>query len=252
MATKKVSKYSVKLEDLLESGAHFGHQVRRWNPRMGEYIWAARGGVHIFDLPKTAEKLVEACEFLRQSAADGKSIVMVGTKRQAADIVREEAIKSGVFHVTVRWLGGAITNWKEIRKRIDRLVDMKEKREAGEYKKYTKKEQVDIGKEIAKLERFFGGLEGLEREPDVMFVVDTHKERTAVREAVAKGVTVVGMVDSNADPALVDYVIPVNDDSARSIKLVVEKVGAAILEGKKELQKKAKKQAAADKKSEKK
>lgn len=240
MATKKQD-FSVGLEDLLDSGAHFGHQVRRWNPKMDEFIWANKGGVHIFDLMVTASKLDEATEFLYKAASEGKKIVMVGTKRQAADLVKEQAEKAGVFHVTVRWLGGTISNWQQIKGRIDKLVKMKEEREAGEYSKYTKREQVMLDKDIARLERFFGGLVGLNTTPDILFVVDTNKERIAVREAKGKGITVVGMVDTNADPEMVDYVIPANDDAVRSVKLVVDAVGAALEAGTKVYQSKTKK-----------
>lgn len=230
MATKQ-KKFSVDLEALLEAGVHFGHQVKRWNPRMHEYIWAARDGVHIFDLAVTAEKLEEACEFLSKAASEGKKIVMVGTKRQASEIVKEAAKKAGVFYVTERWLGGTITNWGQIKDRVKKLEDLKAGREAGEFKKYTKREQVLIDREIDRLERFFGGLVGLSSLPDVLFVVDTQKERIAVREAKSRGIKVVGVIDSNADPALVDYVIPANDDAVRSIKIIVETVGEALESG---------------------
>jgi len=237
MATKQKN-FSVDLEVLLEAGAHFGHQVRRWNPRMSEYIWAARDGVHIFDLAVTAEKLEEACEFLSKAASEGKKIVMVGTKRQASEIVKEAAKKAGVFYVTERWLGGTITNWGQIKGRVKKLEDLKAGREAGEFKKYTKREQVLIDREIDRLERFFGGLVGLDSLPDVLFVVDTQKERIAVREAKSRGIKVVGVIDSNADPTLVDHVIPANDDAVRSIKIIVETVGQALESGVKNSKKK--------------
>lgn len=241
MATKKTTKkvtekavskdFSVGVEELLDAGAHFGHQVRRWNPKMSEFIWANRDGVHIFDLMITKTKLEEACEYLYQAASQGKKIVMVGTKRQASEIVKEAAQKAGVFYVTERWMGGTITNWDQMKGRIKKLVDMKEKREKGEFKKYTKREQVLFDREIDRLERFFGGLVGLDRQPDVLFVIDTHKERIAVREAKNKKMVVVGMIDTNADPSVIDYVIPANDDAVRSIKLVVETVSKALEAG---------------------
>jgi small subunit ribosomal protein S2 len=241
MATKKAKKFEVSLEDLLEAGSHFGHQVRRWNPRMKNFIWAAKDGVHIFDLAKTAEQVNKAWDFLYKSASEGKKILLVGTKRQAADIVREEAKKAGVFFVAERWLGGTITNWGQIKSRVDKLVDMKTKRDAGEFKKYTKKEQGEMDKEIVRLERFFGGLVGMGGLPEVLFVVDTHKERIAVREAKLKGITVVGIVDTNADPTLVDIAIPANDDAIRSIKLIMEVVGSALAKGVKNYESKTKK-----------
>lgn len=240
---KKMAKsrdFKVDLEELLEAGAHFGHQSRRWNPKMEEYIWDERDDVHVFDLAVTAQKIEEACQFLYDQARQGKDIVMVGTKRQAEDIVKEEAERAGVYYVTERWLGGTITNWKQIKTRIEKLLKMKEEREAGEYEKYTHKEQVLLDREIDRLERFFGGLVGLEEIPDILFVVDTLRERVAVREANQRGVTVVGIVDSNADPELVDYVIPANDDAVRTVKLIVQQVGEALYQGRKEWEKKQK------------
>ncbi len=225
--------FSVDLRDLLEAGAHFGHQARRWNPKMEKYIYTTRDGVHIFDLGITAKKLVEAMEFVKDWVADGKEIVFVGTKRQASAIVKEEAQKVGAPHVFVRWLGGTITNWPEIKKRIKRLKELKAKKESGELvKKYTKREQVLFNREIARLERFFGGIAELKDGPQALFVVDTHRENTAVYEAHLQNLPVVGMVDSNADPDMVTHVIPVNDDAVRSIKLVVEKIAQAYAAGK--------------------
>src|SRR5688572_21406014 len=234
MATKKQEKkFRVSLEDLLEAGAHFGHQAKRWNPKMGEFVWAEKDGIHIFDLAKTAQKLDEAAEFLKNSVAEGKQVVMVGTKRQAAEIVKEVATKASVPFVSQRWLGGIITNWEQIKKRIDKLAEMKLKKEKGEYSKYTKREQLLLDREIERLEKFFGGLATLTKRPDILFVVDTHKERVAVREAKNRGLVIVGMCDTNGNPDLIDYVIPANDDALRSIKVIVEAIGEAITEGKK-------------------
>ena len=241
-ATKKVTKvekkdstptFKVSLEELLESGAHFGHLIKRWNPKMKEFIWTERDGVHIFDLAKTAKQIEAACKFLYQQAAEGKVIVIVGTKRQAKDVVREVAAAADLPFITERWLGGTLTNWQQVYTRIKKLNDWKDKREKGGFAKYTKRERLLIDREILRLERFFGGLSKLTREPDVLFVIDTHKERTAVREAKAKGLAVVGITDTNADPRLIDLPIPANDDALRSIKLIVELVGKAIAEGKK-------------------
>jgi len=229
--SKKTKDYVINLKDLLDAGCHFGHQSRRWNPKMKEYIFQKRGGVHIFDLEITAKKLKEAMEFVRDLTAEGKTIVFVGSKRQATAIVKEEAEKCGIPYVSERWLGGTITNWEEIKKRIDRLVDLEKKKEAGEFKKYTKKENVLINREIEKLKRFFGGLVKLKGKPEALFVVDVKKEIAAVKEAKRKGVMVVGMVDSNADPDMIDYVIPVNDDAVRSIKLIVSKLAEAVSDG---------------------
>lgn len=224
--------YQIDLRELLEAGCHFGHQARRWNPKMDPYIFVKRDNVHIFDLAKTAEKLVEAMEFVREFVAKGNEIVFVGSKRQASAIVREEAVKLGAPYVTIRWLGGTLTNWEEITKRIHRLNDLKKKRETGGLAKYTKREQVMFDKEISRLERFFGGLADLNGKPKALFIVDTHRERTAVKEAQQLGLPVVALVDTNADPTEVQYPIPVNDDAVRSIKLVVSRIAQAYADGK--------------------
>ncbi len=231
----KVSKldFAVPLEELLDSGAHFGHLVKRWNPKMKKYIYMERDGVHIFDLAKTAEKLREACEYLYEAAKAGKSIIMVGTKRQAAEIIQEVAEKAGIPYISERWMGGIITNWEQISKRIKKLGEMVTARDKGEFNKYTKKERLLLDREIIRLQRFFGGLTVLKGKPEVLFIVDTHKERVAVREATSKGVIVVGITDTNANPDLVDYPIPANDDAIRSVKLIVEMAGKAIGEGQK-------------------
>jgi small subunit ribosomal protein S2 len=231
MASKKQTSFKVSLEELLEAGAHFGHIVRRWNPKMKEFIWMSRDGVHVFDLAQTASRLEAACQYLFEAARDGKRILFVGTKRQAKEAVKEVAIKIGVPYVTERWLGGTLTNWGQIKNRIKHMAEMREKRAKGDFSKYTKKEQLLFDREINKLERFFGGIDKLESMPEVMFVVDTHKERVAIREAKNKGVKVVGVTDSNADPSLVDYPIPANDDAIRSIKLIVDAAAAAVEAG---------------------
>ena len=199
---------------------------------MKPYLYDVRQGVHIFDLVKTKEGLEAACEFVKKAAAEGKQIVFLGTKRQARAVIEEVAKKIGAPYVNERWIGGTITNWEQIKKNLDKLAEMKKAKEKGEYKKYTKKEQILLDKEIARLERFYGGLVGLEKMPEVLFVVDVKKESTAVKEARKKGVAVVGLVDSDSDPDLVDWVIPGNDDAVGSIKFVVEKIGEAVREGK--------------------
>lgn len=235
MATK------VSLKDLLEAGAHFGHQARRWNPKMKDYLFGVRDGIHIFDLAKTKEGLESASAFVKATASQGGKIIFVGSKRQAQAIIREEAKKAGMPFVDQRWLGGTLTNWGEIKKRVDKLLEMKEKREKGEYKKYTKKEQLLLDREISKLERKVGGLTELEDLPEAIFVVDTNKEKTAVREANRKGIPIVAVVDSNSDPDLVDYVIPANDDAVGAIKMIVSVIGEAAREGREIFEKKAKK-----------
>lgn len=224
-------KKKVSLEELLEAGCHFGHQARRWHPKMKPYIWTVRNGVHIFDLAKTKEELGKAVAFAKATARHGGKIVFVGTKRQASGIIKEEANRCKMPHVYQRWLGGAITNWEQIKKSIDKLVDMREKREEGEYEKYTKKENILINREISRLERFFGGLVSLEELPEAIFVVDCKKEEAAVKEANMKGVKVIGIVDTNTDPSNVDYVIPANDDAVGSIKLIVSSIAEAIIDG---------------------
>lgn len=231
----------VSLKDLLEAGAHFGHQAKRWNPKMKPYLFGVRNGIHIFDLVKTKEGLEKAVDFVKNLTAEGGIIVFVGTKRQAAEIVKEEAKKAGVPYVWERWLGGTITNWEQIKKSIEKLTEMKEKREKGEYKEFTKKENVLIDREIARLERFFGGLVGIKELPSAIFVVDTKKEEAAVKEAKKKGITVVAVVDSNSDPDLVDYVIPGNDDAVGAIKLMVGTIAEAAREGQQAWGKKPKK-----------
>lgn len=224
--------YEVDLKELLEAGCHFGHQARRWNPQMDEYIYIKRQGVHIFDLAITAKKLAEAMEFVRDLVSQGKTIAFVGTKRQASAIVKEEAEKCKTAFVSVRWLGGTMTNWDQIKKSIDKLNDLESKKEAGELKKYTKKENVIIDREIARLTKFLGGLRDLKKIPDAVFIVDVKKEHAVVKEAKHKGVTVIGMVDTNADPNGVDFVIPANDDAVSSIKYIASKMSQAVADGK--------------------
>jgi small subunit ribosomal protein S2 len=219
---KRAKRGEISLKQLLDAGCHFGHQARRWNPKMKPYLYDVRGGVHIFDLVKTKEGLESACKFARKVAEEGKRIVFVGTKRQAQAVIEEEAKKAGVPYVNQRWIGGTITNWEQIKKNLNKLVEMEKKRESGEYKKYTKKEQILLDREIARLEKFYGGLRGLEKAPEVLFVVDVKKEDVAVREAKKKEVPVIALVDSDSDPDFANWVIPANDDAVGSVKFVVE------------------------------
>ena len=225
--TKKKIDYKIKLKELLEAGCHFGHQARRWNPKMNEYIYTKRGGVHIFDLGLSAKKLKEAMEFVQNLAAEGKKIVFVGTKRQATAVIKEQAEKCGMPYVAVRWLGGIITNWEQIKKSLDKMMDLEEKKSKGEFEKYTKRENVLIDKQIEKLDRFLGGLRSLKSEPAAVFVVDVKKEIAAVKEARMKGIPVIAIIDTNTDPDLIDYPIPANDDAVSSIKLIVSKIAEA-------------------------
>lgn len=222
----------IDLKELLEAGAHFGHQARRWNPKMKPYIYTTRDNVHIFDLALTAQKLAEAMEFVTKWTKNGQEIVFVGCKRQAQLIVKEEAIRVGAPYVTERWLGGILTNWDEIGQRVKRLKDLKEKRDTDGFKHYTKRERVLIDREIARLERFFGGLVNLKGKPEALFIVDTHKEIVAVKEATLLKIPIVGMLDTNGDPDVVTHPIPINDDAVRSIKLVVTKIAEAYAAGK--------------------
>ena len=235
MATKKtvpvVKKARVTAEELFEAGAYFGHTAKRWNPKMGKYIWGKKAGVHIFDLEKTVAKIDEACDALEKLAAEGKNIVLVGTKRQAKEVVVEVAKANKVGYVAERWLGGIVTNWKQVKTRIDKMLDLKKKREAGELKKYTKKEQILFDRDIAKLEKFLGGLADLKTAPEVLVIVDTHKERSAVREAKNKNLTVIGLVDTNSNHDGISYVVPMNDDATKAVEIVVKLFGQAIAAG---------------------
>jgi len=222
----------VSAEELLERGAHFGHQSKRWNPKMGQYLYGEEGGVHVFDLIKTKKLLEEALEFLKNAAEEKKSILFVGCKKQAQEKTREVAEITGSSYFTERWLGGTLTNFDQIKKSIKKLSDMKEKMTNGEYTSFTKKERLLIDREIARLERYFGGISKLEKVPDILVVIDTYKEESAIREANSKGIKIVGIVDSNADPEVVDYPIPMNDDASKAIDYVLDLMKEAILDGK--------------------
>ena len=224
--------FSVDLVELLEAGCHFGHQARRWNPRMAEFIYEERDGVHIFDLAKTATQLENACQVLAEASKAGKSIIFVGTKRQAQDIVKAEVSKAGAFYITTRWPGGLITNWEQVGKSVKKLNTRKKEKEEGKYKIYTKKENVLIDREIARLERLFGGVAGLTGSPDILVVIDINKEIAAVKEARSKGVYIIALADSNTNPDLVDLAIPANDDAIGSLQLIIAKLASAIKEGK--------------------
>ena len=237
MATKVkssevVKKARVSAEELFEAGAHFGHQVKRWNPKMKKYIWGKKAGIHIFDLEKTVAKLEEAGDALTKLASEGKNIVFVGTKRQAKEIVKAVALENKVGYVNERWLGGIISNWKQVKTRIDKMLDLKKKREAGELKKYTKKEQILFDRQISRLEKFLGGLADLKTAPEVLVIVDTHKERSAVREGANKNLPIFGLVDSNGNPDPIKYLVPMNDDATKAIEIVVKLFGQAIAAGK--------------------
>ena len=221
----------VSMKQLLEAGVHFGHQTRRWNPKMAPYIFTERNGIYIIDLQKTVRKLEEAYMFIRDLSANGETVLFVGTKKQAQDSVREEAERAGAHFVNARWLGGMLTNFRTIRGRIARLNQLKVMSEDGTFDLLPKKEVVKLNHEIEKLEKFLGGIKEMKKLPGAMFVVDPRKEKIAVAEAKKLGIPVVAIVDTNCDPDDVDYVIPGNDDAIRAVKLLVGAMASAIIEG---------------------
>ncbi len=220
----------ISMKQLLEAGVHFGHQTRRWNPKMKKYIFTERNGIYIIDLQKTVKKIDEAYNFVRDVAQDGGTILFVGTKKQAQDTVKDEAIRSGMFYVNQRWLGGTLTNFETIQKRINRLKEIEKMEEDGTFEVLPKKEVGIIIKEKERLEKFLGGIKDMDRIPDALFVVDPRKERIAIAEAHKLNIPIVAMVDTNCDPDEVDYVIPANDDAIRAVKLITAKMADAILE----------------------
>ncbi len=222
----------VAMKQLLEAGVHFGHQTRRWDPRMAEYIFQARNGIHIIDLQKTSKKLDEAYNFVREQAEEGKTILFVGTKKQAQECVKEAAEKCGMYYVDKRWLGGMLTNFDTIQKRIQRLKDLEAMSEDGTFDVLPKKEVILLKKEMEKLERNLGGIKDMNELPGVIFLVDPKKERIAVLEAKKLGIPTVGLVDTNCNPEDVDYVIPGNDDAIRAVKLIADVMANAVIEGK--------------------
>ena len=222
----------VSMKQLLEAGVHFGHQTRRWNPKMAPYIFTERNGIYIIDLQKTVKKLEEAYLFVRELAANGEEILFVGTKKQAQDSVRDEAQRCGMPFVNARWLGGMLTNFNTIQKRIRRLAQLKRMEEDGTFDMLPKKEVIKLKLEIEKLEKFMGGITGMKRQPAAMFIVDPRKERIAVAEAKKLGIPIVAIVDTNCDPDEIDYVIPGNDDAIRAVKLIAGAMADAVLEGK--------------------
>ena len=229
MEEKNMSVISMK--QLLEAGVHFGHQTRRWNPKMAEYIYTERNGIYIIDLQKTVKKIVEAYDFVRSIAEDGGEILFVGTKKQAMDAIKEEAERVGMYYVNARWLGGMLTNFKTIRRRIDRLFQLEEMEANGTFDLLPKKEVTKLKGERDKLEKFLGGIKNMKRLPAALFVVDLRKEKNAILEAKKLGIPVVAIVDTNCDPDEVDYVIPGNDDAIRAVKLIAETMSNAIIEG---------------------
>ncbi|MBQ3390712.1 MAG: 30S ribosomal protein S2 [Firmicutes bacterium] len=222
----------ISMKQLLEAGVHFGHQTRRWNPKMVEYIFTERNGIYIIDLQKTVKKIDEAYAFMQEAVKTGRPILFVGTKKQAQDAIEEEAKRCGMFYVNQRWLGGMLTNYKTISGRIKRLNEIKEMEVDGTFEKLTKKEVMKLRHELEKLERFLGGIKDMKGTPAAMFVVDPKKEKIAVREARILGIPIIGIVDTNCDPDDVDYIIPANDDAIRAVRLITGKMADAVIEAK--------------------
>ena len=222
----------VSLKELLEAGVHFGHRTKRWNPKMRKYIFTERNGVHIIDLQQTVSQLQKAYDYMRDLARDGGVVLFVGTKRQAAPIIVQEATRCEMPYVDKRWLGGTLTNFKTIRSRVDYLIELERRRDQGEFNRLPKKEVLKLNEEIERLERRVGGLRNLTSLPDALFIVDTRREELAVKEANKLGIPIVALVDTNCDPDPIDLVIPSNDDAIRAIKLMVGKMADAIIEGK--------------------
>ena len=221
----------VSMKQLLEAGVHFGHQTRRWNPKMARYIFTERNGIYIIDLQKTVKKLDEAYMFVRDLAANGGNLLFVGTKKQAGDSVRDEATRAGAYYVNARWRGGMLTNFKTIRRRIDRLAQLRKMQEDGTFDLLPKKEVSKLNLEIEKLEKFLGGIKDMKKLPSALFVVDPRKEKIAVAEARKLGIPIVAIVDTNCDPDEIDYVIPGNDDAIRAVRLLSATMADALIEG---------------------
>ena len=220
----------ITMKQLLEAGVHFGHQTRRWNPKMDTYIYMERNGIYIIDLQQTVKKFDEAYNFVRDVVADGKDVLFVGTKKQAQQTIKEEAGRCGMHFVNQRWLGGMLTNYKTIKKRINRLKDLERMEEEGSFDVLTKKEAAKLRNEAERLERFLGGIKNMEKLPGAIFIVDPRKEKIAVAEARKLNIPVVAIVDTNCDPDEIDYVIPGNDDAIRAVKLIAAKIADAVLE----------------------
>lgn len=221
----------VSMKQLLEAGVHFGHQTRRWNPKMARYIFTERNGIYIIDLQKTVKKLEEAYMFVRDVAANGDNVLFVGTKKQAGESIKEEAERAGAHYVNARWLGGMMTNFKTIRRRIQRLEQLRKMQEDGTFDRLPKKEVGKLELEIEKLEKYLGGIKTMDKLPGALFIVDPRKERIAVAEAKKLGIPLVAIVDTNCDPDEIDYVIPGNDDAIRAVKLIAGTMADAIIEG---------------------
>jgi len=221
----------ISMKQLLEAGVHFGHQTRRWNPKMAPYIFTERNGIYIIDLQKTVKKVEEAYNFVRQISEEGQTILFVGTKKQAQEAVKEEALRSNMYFVNERWLGGMLTNFQTIQKRINRMRELEKMEEKGVFDVLSKKEVLTLRHEMERLQKFLGGIKDMAKLPGALFIIDPRKERIAVAEAIKLGIPIVGIVDTNCDPDEIDYVIPGNDDAIRAVKLLCSKMADAVLEG---------------------
>jgi len=222
----------ISMKQLLEAGVHFGHQTRRWNPKMAQYIFTERNGIYIIDLQKTVKKIEEAYEFIKSVAAEGKDVLFVGTKKQAQESIQEESVRSSMYYVNQRWLGGMLTNFKTIKTRIERLNTLEAMEQEGTFEVLPKKEVIKLRAEKEKLEKNLNGIKNMKRVPGALFIVDPRKEKNAILEAKILGIPVVAIVDTNCDPEEVDYVIPGNDDAIRAVKLITAKIADAVIEGK--------------------
>ena len=220
----------ISMKQLLEAGVHFGHQTRRWNPKMAEYIFTERNGIYIIDLQKTVKKVEEAYNFIKEVSASGKDILFIGTKKQAQESIESEAIRANMFYVNQRWLGGMLTNFKTIRKRIERLNELEKMEEDGTFEVLPKKEVINLRAEKEKLQKNLGGIKNMGENPGAIFVVDPRKEKIAIQEAHILGIPIVAIVDTNCDPEEVDYPIPGNDDAIRAVKLLTSKIADAVIE----------------------
>ena len=220
----------ITMKQLLEAGVHFGHQTRKWNPKMGKYIYAARNDIHIIDLQLTVGLIEEAYKFVAESVKEGKSVLFVGTKKQAQDAIKEEAERCGMYYINSRWLGGCLTNFKTIRSRIDRMIKLEKMEESGEFELLPKKEVAKLKEEMTKLQTNLGGIKDMHKLPGVMFIVDPHNEDIAVAEARKLNIPIVAITDTNCDPDVIDYVIPGNDDAIRAIKLIASVMANAVIE----------------------
>nr|YP_010904069.1 ribosomal protein S2 [Caulacanthus ustulatus]WCH57320.1 ribosomal protein S2 [Caulacanthus ustulatus] len=220
------------LSELLEAGVHFGHQAKRWNPKMFPYIYTERNGIHIIDLVQTAQLLTEACDFIKNCSSEGKNFLFLGTKRQAAGIIKQEAVRSNSYYVNQRWLGGILTNWVTIKSRVERLKELEKQELSGSIDQLPKKEAATMRRELYKLKKHLYGIKDMKKIPDLIIIVDQKRETTAIQECIKLGIPTICILDTNCNPEIIDIPIPANDDAIRSIKLVMSKIADAILEGK--------------------